>query len=188
MLAPKTFRTLLLAALFVSLAGGASAQMYKYTDARGQVHFTDNPSLVPDSYRSQLEELDLHHDNASSDSGSRLSGAMPGSLDRFQPGHPEFEKLRSRMEQGMPKWIILFIAAGLVSFVITLGSVFHAFANHRILWGLANFFIGVSVPVYLLIHVERYPMLGRGLLVLGWGSPLIMLPLVLRAWMSMMVS
>jgi hypothetical protein len=167
MLAPKTFRTLLLAALFVSLAGGASAQMYKYTDERGHVHFTDNPSLVPDSYRAQLEELDLHHDNISRDSGSRLSGAVPGRLDRL---------------------IILFIAAGLVSFVITLGSVFHAFANHRILWGLANFFIGVSVPVYLLIHVERYTMLGRGLLVLGWGSPLIMLPLVLRAWMSMMVS
>lgn len=188
MLARESFRALLLAALFVSLAGGASAQMYKYTDERGHVHFTDNPSLVPDSYRSQLEELDLHHDNVSSDSGSWLSGAAPKHLDRFRPGQPEFEKLRSRMEQGMPKWIILFIAAGLVSFVITLGSVFHALANQRILWGIANFFIGLTVPVYLLIHVERYSMLGRGLLVLGWGSPLVMLPLVLRAWMSMMVS
>jgi hypothetical protein len=92
------------------------------------------------------------------------------------------------MEQGMPKWIILFIADGLVSFVITLGSVFHALANHRILWGIANFLIGVSVAVYLLVHVERYSMLGRGLLVLGWGAPLIMLRLVLRVWMSMMVS
>ena len=37
------------------LAGISSAELYKYVDEKGQVHFTDNPYSVPEKYRDSLE-------------------------------------------------------------------------------------------------------------------------------------
>jgi hypothetical protein len=175
-------RTLLLAALLVFLAGPAWAKTYKYTDAQGRVHFTDTPTHVPEAYLGQLEKFDTESD--SGDPNSWFSAKVPLGLDRFQPGQPEFEKLRGGMEHWMSTWGYLFIAAGLAWGIITLISVFHAFANQRIIWGILNFLSYISVPIYLVIHFDRYPMAVRALLVLGWGAPFIAAPFVLRAGMT----
>ncbi len=39
------------------LAGTLSAELYKYVDEKGQVHFTDNPYSVPEKYRNSLEQV-----------------------------------------------------------------------------------------------------------------------------------
>jgi hypothetical protein len=186
MLDRRPLLTLLVAALLIAPAGPAFAEVYKYTDAQGGVHFTDNPSLVPDHYRSQLEKLDLRQQPDSGDSGGWFSGETPAALDRIQPGFPEFEKLQGQMEHWMRTWGALFIVAGLVWGVITLVSVFHAFANQRIVWGILNLFTYVSVPIYFLIHFDRYSMWARSLLVLGWGAPFVVAPFVLRAGISIL--
>lgn len=186
MLDRRPLRALLLAALLISSAGAAFAEVYKYTDAQGGVHFTDNPSLVPAPYRSQLEKLDLRRQPDSGDSGGWFSGETPARLDSNQPGFPEFDKLQERMEQWLHTWGVLFLAAGLVWGVITLVTVFHAFAHQRIVWGILNFLTYVSVPIYCLIHLDRYPVWVRSLLVVGWGAPFVVAPFVLQAGMSIL--
>lgn len=42
----------------VLLAAGASAAIYRWTDASGSVHFADNLHSVPPEYRSQIRTLD----------------------------------------------------------------------------------------------------------------------------------
>jgi hypothetical protein len=162
--------------------------MYKYTDAQGRLHFTDNPSNVPEPYRSELEELELRHEPTSSDAKGRLPGAASRSLDRFQPGTPEFENLKGRMEGWLNTWGMLFMIAGFAWGVITLFSVVHAFRSELPLWGVANLFTFVSVPIYLVVYYDRVPMSVRCLLALGWGAPFIVGPIVLRAGMSMVAS
>jgi len=41
------------------LAGTLSAELYKYVDEKGQVHFTDNPYSVPEKYRNSLEQKNI---------------------------------------------------------------------------------------------------------------------------------
>lgn len=43
------------AALLVVLAGTALAEIYRYTDNRGELHFVDDIAKVPKKYRKQLE-------------------------------------------------------------------------------------------------------------------------------------
>jgi Domain of unknown function (DUF4124) len=45
---------LLAIGLSVLWAGSAEAQIYKWTDAQGTVHLTDNPSRIPPEYRSRV--------------------------------------------------------------------------------------------------------------------------------------
>ena len=60
-------RSVLLVALACAcgwLASEARAQAYKYKDAQGHVHFTENIYEVPDRYRKQVEtrEMPVHVD------------------------------------------------------------------------------------------------------------------------------
>ena len=58
--------------------------------------------------------------------------------------------------------------------LIGLGMVVHAFVQGKIGWGLANFFIGVSSPFYLMMHVEGSAVMRFGLLAL-YLSPFVVM-------------
>ena len=47
--------TLLVMAALISLALPAGAEMYKWVDDKGTVHFTDDPSMIPEKYRPNTE-------------------------------------------------------------------------------------------------------------------------------------
>jgi clan AA aspartic protease (TIGR02281 family) len=51
----KMVRALLVTIVLVALASPASAQMYKWVDEKGTVHFTDDPSNIPEKYRPDTE-------------------------------------------------------------------------------------------------------------------------------------
>jgi clan AA aspartic protease (TIGR02281 family) len=51
----KMNRTLLIMIFLIALALPASAQMYKWVDEKGTVHFTDDPSNIPERYRPDTE-------------------------------------------------------------------------------------------------------------------------------------
>ncbi len=49
-------KTFFLLAILIALALPASAQMYKWVDEKGTVHFTDDVSSIPEKYRENIEE------------------------------------------------------------------------------------------------------------------------------------
>src|SRR5215813_4637316 len=77
-------RSVLLVALAVAcgwLAAEARAQAYKYKDAQGHVHFTENIYDIPERYRSKVEtrEMPTHADpNATEAAGPQ--GALTTSF------------------------------------------------------------------------------------------------------------
>jgi hypothetical protein len=48
-------RTLLVTIVLIALALPAGAQMYRWVDEKGTVHFTDDPSNIPEKYRPNAE-------------------------------------------------------------------------------------------------------------------------------------
>ena len=44
-------KSLLLVFLLIFLASPVNGEVYKWTDSKGTVHFTDDPSLIPEEYR-----------------------------------------------------------------------------------------------------------------------------------------
>ena len=44
-------KSLLLVFLLIFLASPVNSEVYKWTDSKGTVHFTDDPSLIPEEYR-----------------------------------------------------------------------------------------------------------------------------------------
>ncbi len=48
----------LIVLVLLAFAGPASAELYKYTDSRGELHFVDDISKVPKKYRKQLESAE----------------------------------------------------------------------------------------------------------------------------------
>jgi len=49
-------KTFFLLAILIALALPASAEMYKWVDEKGTVHFTDDISSIPEKYRENVEE------------------------------------------------------------------------------------------------------------------------------------
>jgi hypothetical protein len=66
----------------------------------------------------------------------------------------------------MKRWAIPFFGTIALNVLISLGLIVHAFTQGHVGWGLANFFLGVTTPVYLMMHVEKSMGLRLGLLAL----------------------
>ena len=49
-------KTFFLLTILIALALPASAEMYKWVDEKGTVHFTDDISSIPEKYRENVEE------------------------------------------------------------------------------------------------------------------------------------
>jgi hypothetical protein len=177
-------RTLTLSVLTVALAlacgliaANARAQAYKYKDAQGHIHFTENIYEVPENQRSKVETRE-----------------MPVVVDPNAPVAPKEGTVSASFEDGLrqgigrnltvkqdeavhawaAKWAIPFIATFVLNVLIALGMVVHAFVQGKIGWGLANFFIGVSSPFYLMMHVEGSAVMRFGLLAL-YLSPFVVM-------------
>jgi len=162
------------------LASAASAQAYKYKDERGHVHFTENLYDVPAKFRSQVETRDMpvhvpppgsaEEASAPPAEGSVAASFQQGLQDNM--GQSLDSKQQEALNAWLKRWTIPALLTVLVNFAISLGLVIHAFKSGHIGWGLANFFLGVTTPVYLMVHVEQSVMTRLSLLLLLF-SPLI---------------
>ncbi len=160
------------------VAGAAFAQggqAYKYKDDRGRVHFTDNIYEIPPKYRAKAETRDMPVHVP--EPGSREAAQAPppeGSVAAsFQDGLQQSmgtDSLTPQQQEAlnawMKRWVVPFIVTCALNFLIALGLVVHAFTQGHVGWGLANFFLGVTAPVYLMIHVEQSMAARLGLLLL----------------------
>jgi hypothetical protein len=149
------------------IAGSAAAQggqAYKYKDDRGRVHFTDNVYDIPAKYRAQVETRDMPTIKPPPGSAEEKQAPPPeGSIAAsFQDGLQQGmgtgsldPKQQEAVNAWMKRWAIPFFASVAINMLIALGLVVHAFMNSHVGWGLANFFLGVTAPVYLMMHVEQ---------------------------------
>lgn len=174
----KLTRSLFLAALagLVALfAADARAQAYKYKDAQGHIHFTENIYEVPERYRAQVETREMPTIVDPNAPAVPAEGTVEASFEdglRQGLGRDLTIKQTDAVRAWTGKWKIPFIAALVVNLLIGLGMVVHAFVQGKIGWGLANFFIGVSSPFYLMMHVEGSAVMRFGLLAL-YLSPIV---------------
>lgn len=180
-----SLRRLFVLSLLVLVSGGlaarADAQAYKYKDDRGRLHFTENLYDIPEKYRSQVEVRDMPvHVPAPGSAEEASAPPTEGSVAAsFQQGLQEgmggqslSPKQQEAMNAWMKRWTIPAIASVVVNLLISLGLVIHAFSQGSVGWGLANFFLGVTTPVYLMVKVEQGMVTRLGLLLLMF-SPVI---------------
>jgi hypothetical protein len=161
----RRFFALSLALLsLVGLATSAAAQAYKYKDDRGRVHFTENLYDIPEKYRANVEtrEMPVHVPVAGSPEAAAAPPAEGSIAASFQQGVQEglgeqslSPAQQTAMNQWMKRWTIPAVASILVNIAISLGLVIHAFSQGAVGWGLANFFLGVTTPIYLMAKVEQ---------------------------------
>jgi glutaredoxin len=78
----------LIVLVLLAIAGPVSAELYKYTDAKGELHFVDDISKVPKKYRKQLE-------NAESQGNANFMDAAPASRPSQERTEQEPQERRS---------------------------------------------------------------------------------------------
>lgn len=173
------FRSALLVALACAcgwLAAEARAQAYKYKDAQGQVHFTENIYDVPERYRAQVETREMPAlADPNAPEPAPKAGTVAASVEdglRKGIGHDLTVKQEELVHAWTKKWAIPFVVTLVINVLIGLAMVVHAFVSGKIGWGLANFFLGVSSPFYLMLHLEINGLARIGLLAL-YLSPMI---------------
>ncbi|HTO51995.1 MAG TPA: DUF4124 domain-containing protein [Myxococcota bacterium] len=170
----------LLLAASAFLARPARAQAYKYKDSSGHVHFTEDYYEIPERYRNQIEtrEMPVHVDpNAAGKDEAPLpgGGAAAASFENgvaHGMGGNLTVKQQDALHAWMKKWVWPWVAAMVVNVIIALAMVIHAFVQGKIGWGLANFFLGVTSPFYMMMHLEQSLVVRVGLLFL-YLSPMI---------------
>jgi len=167
------------------IASAAFAQggpAYKYKDDRGRVHFTDNIYDIPAKYRAQVETRDMPVHEPEPGSPEAAQAPPPeGSIEAsFQQGLQQgmgtsslTPKQQEALNAWMKRWMVPFFATVALNILIALGLVVHAFMQGHVGWGLANFFLGVSAPIYLMIKVEQSLVTRLGLLLLYFSPALV---------------
>jgi hypothetical protein len=153
------------------VAAESRAQAYKYKDERGHVHFTENYYEVPEKFRKQIEtrEMPTVVDPNSPAENAPAPGTTAASFEdglRHGMGRDLTVKQQDALHAWMKRWMWPWIAALMLNGAIALSMVVHAFLQGRIGWGLANFFIGVSSPFYILLKLEQSAVVRIALLVL----------------------
>jgi uncharacterized protein DUF4124 len=155
------------------LAREVRAQAYKWKDSNGHIHFTENYYEVPERYRKQVETREMPTQVDPNQAAADAAAATPqgAAAASFEDGlRQNMGNMTTKQEQALhawlSKWMWWWIGAVIVNVIIALSMVIHAFVNGKIGWGLANFFIGVSSPFYLMMHVEQSAVVRFGLLFL----------------------
>src|SRR5919109_1842063 len=79
------------------------AQIYKWTDRQGTVHFTDNPSRIPPEYRAQIAVESPISPSPPTVPGGDATTAAP--TDLAEPGEPpSTPPARDRLGRGPDYW------------------------------------------------------------------------------------
>lgn len=144
-------------------AAQSRAQAYKWKDANGHIHFTENYYEVPEKYRKNLETREMptaHDPNAAADAAAADTTEVA-----FEDGVrsatgrdltvQQQEKLAAWWKAWGTTWLIVGGITLLAHALIHLGLIVHALLNSHVGWGIANFLVGVTTPVYLMMHVEK---------------------------------
>jgi hypothetical protein len=182
-----SLRVVLALSLGLTLAGLASsalAQAYKYKDDRGNIHFTENLHEIPARYRSQVEtrEMPAHAPApGTAEAAPEEEGSITASFQQAiqeERGQSFTPEQQAAFSGWVKRWTIPAVITVLLNFGISLGLVIHAFNSGHVGWGLANFFLGVTTPIYLMVHVEQSVATRLGLLALML-SPLVVMGMAL---------
>ncbi len=166
----------------VGLASGALAQAYKYKDDRGNIHFTENLHEIPAKYRSQVETRDMpvhvpEPGSAEAAAAPPEEGSVAASFQQAiqeERGQSLTPAQQTELSAWMSRWWIPALITIVLNFAISLGLVIHALRTGHIGWGLANFFLGFTTPIYLMVHVEQSVATRLGLLAILL-SPLVVI-------------
>jgi hypothetical protein len=147
------------------------AQAYKYKDQNGHVHFTEDYYQIPERFRSQVETraMPTHVDPNAPAAARAEPGTAEASFEqgvRQGMGGNLTVKQEDALHAWIDRWKWPFIAGLVANWIIALSMVIHAFVQGRVGWGLANFFIGITSPFYLMIHLEQSALVRLGLLAL----------------------
>ncbi len=162
------------AVLALTLPSAARAEFYRWTDGVGEQHYTNDKGAIPAEYLASAETVETKplqaEQAAPSSSGEPASPAAPETptegpdwaheaaqginkeLERAGK-EPLTEKEVSEMEGLAERWGMGILASLAVSLLTWLGLVIHAFATGRIGWGLANLILGITAPIYAILHV-----------------------------------
>lgn len=161
----------------VLAADAALAQAYKYRDARGRVHYTDNLYEVPENQREAVETVEMpaapltpEELEAQSDprviATSAFENGVRAGLGRELDGEGQ-----KTLREWAQRWLIPYVGTAIVSALVALGLTIHAFANGHPVWGVLQItLLGLPSGVYAVLHPEQSLPARLGLLVL-WLSP-----------------
>ena len=164
------------------LASTALAQAYKYKDDRGNIHFTENLHEVPAKFRSQVETRDMpvhvpEPGSAEEAAAAPEEGSVAASFQQAiqeERGQALTPAQQTALNAWVSRWWIPALLTICLNFAVSLGLVIHAFNTGHVGWGLANFFLGFTTPIYLMVHVEQSVATRLGLLALML-SPLVVI-------------
>jgi hypothetical protein len=163
------------------LASKAHAQAYKYKDENGHVHFTENYYEVPEKFRKKIETRDMP---TVVDPNSPNAGPADAATEVALQDHVRSvsgKDLTIKQQDALSKWwktwgMTWLIVGGItvaLQLVIHLGLIVHALTNGHVGWGVANFVLGVTTPIYLMAHVEQSMATRLGLLVLYFAPGVV---------------
>jgi Domain of unknown function (DUF4124) len=161
------------------VAAEGRAQAYKYKDERGHVHFTENYYEVPEKFRSQIETREMPKvvDPNAPAAEEPAPGTAAASFEdglRHGMGRDLTVKQQDALHAWIKRWTLPGIAALALNVAIALAMVVHAFVQGHIGWGLANFFLGVSSPFYIMVKLEQSVVVRLGLLLLYLAPFIVM--------------
>ena len=93
-------KSILIVFLAIFLALPVNGEVFKWTDSRGTVHFTDDSSLIPEQYRPKASKTDAPRENEASKGTEQLptQKAPESSKDNLGRGE-EYWKARVRESQ-----------------------------------------------------------------------------------------
>jgi len=99
------FRLFLIAILFFGLflitPYSSSEEVYRWTDEKGTIHFTDDASKIPERYRREAEGMGVTGEKVQEDGEIRESGKSGESGEPGEPGEPgkRIDRVRGYLEK-----------------------------------------------------------------------------------------
>ena len=185
-------------AALAGFAVPAAADAWRYTDERGGVHFTDQPSNVPERYQASLKRISMQSrpkgdgesgapeaareveappvDHRAADPAERPRelSALEERLLAQASGDFDTEQMEEQIQGWVDTWGIAFMLSGIPWAVVIFGCWIHTLQRRRFVWMITNvMFWGVSIPLYILLRLDPLGVPARvGILVL-WCAPLV---------------
>ena len=158
---PHPISRLVLSVVFTIAAANAYAQAYRYEDSEGKVRFTDNPAHVPEEFRERLTTRDMPAiEPRTGGNPETASGFLDQIFDQIEAeqaanGTPLSRAQSEAIRGWFTTWLWPLLLTGLVSGVVALGLIVHGLATGHYGWAVANFFIGLTAPIYVCLHVGQ---------------------------------